>query len=340
MRDGGTVGSTRARESAALASGAWVALAAILAIAAAGCGQVNDLKAKKAMKNANAAYAAQDYKKAADLYEEAVQAAPDSQEAHEAYFYLGNCYDNLWKPSRKGEADNDALLTKAVNNYEKAADVLAQSPEERDKNLGKLSLQYLVAAYSVDKLNDPSKQEPIVQKMIQLDPSDVTNYFALAKIYEDAGVYDDAEQMLLKAKETKPNDPDVYAQLAGYYNRQGQFDKTIDALQQGADKDPKNPTAHFVIATYYWDDAQKNFRLTPAQKADHVQKGLAAVNEAIQLNPNYVDALVYKGLLLRLEANMEKDPKKQADLMKEAVALHDKAEALSKQKAAGVSQPK
>jgi hypothetical protein len=64
------------------------------------------------------------------------------------------------------------------------------------------------------------------------------------------------------------------------------------------------------------------------------------VNRALELNPNYTDALVYKGLLLRLEANAEKDPKKQADLMKEAVALHDRAEALAKQKAAGVSQPK
>jgi tetratricopeptide (TPR) repeat protein len=322
------------------ASGTFVAFAVILAMACAGCGQVQDLKAKKALKNANQAYAAQDYKKAADLYEEAVQASPDSQEGHEAYFYLGNCYDNLWKPSRKGEADNDALLTKAVDNYQKAADVLSQATDERDKNLGKLALQYLVAAYGIDKLNDPSKQEPIVQKMIQLDPGDPQNYFALAKIYEDAGVYDSAEQMLLKAKEMKPNDPDVYAQLAGYYNRQGEFDKTIDALQQGADKDPKNPVAHFTIATYYWDDAQKNFRLTPAEKADHVQKGLVAINKALELNPNYIDALVYKGLLLRLEANAEKDPKKQADLMKEAVSLHDKAEELRKQKAAGVSQPK
>jgi tetratricopeptide (TPR) repeat protein len=257
MRDGGTAGSTLARGSAASTSGAWLAVAAILAVAAAGCGQVNDLKAKKAMKNANQAYAAQDYKKASELYEEAIQAAPDSQEGHEAYFYLGNCYDNLWKPSRKGEADNDALLTKAVDNYQKASDSLSQSSDERDKKLGKLSLQYLVAAYGLDKLNDPAKQEPIVQKMIQLEPSDVTNYFALAKIYEDAGAYDNAEQMLLKAKDIKPNDPDVYAQLAGYYNRQGEFEKTIDALQQGADKDPKNPTAHFVIATYYWDDARR-----------------------------------------------------------------------------------
>jgi tetratricopeptide (TPR) repeat protein len=187
-------------------------------------------------------------------------------------------------------------------------------------------------------LNDAGKEEPIVQKMIQLEPNDPTNYFALAKIYEDAGAYDQAEQVYLKAKEMRPNDPDVYARLAGYYNRQGEFDKTIAAFEEGAAKDPKNPEAHFIIATYYWDDAQKNFRLTPDQKKDHIQKGLSEVDKALQIKPDYIDALVYKGLLLRLQALMEKDPAKQQALLKEAVALHDKAEELRKQKTAGVTK--
>jgi len=313
-------------------SGASVAVAAMLALAAVGCGKVGELKAKKAFKNANQAYQAQDYKKAADLYEEAVAADPNM---NQAYFFLGNSYDNLYKPSKKGEADNDALLQKAVDNYEKAADRLARSDKEDDKKLGKLALQYLVAAYGPDKLNDPAKAEPVVQRMIQLEPGEPTNYFALAKIYEDAGAYDAAEQMLLKAKEVKPNVPDVYMQLAGFYNRQGEFDKTIGALEERAAKEPNNPEAFFTISSYYWDDAQRNFRLSPEQKKDHVQKGLAAVDKALAIKPDYMEALVYKGLLLRLEANMEKDPAKQQALIKEAVALHDKAEELRKKKASG-----
>jgi tetratricopeptide (TPR) repeat protein len=313
-------------------SGASVALAAMLGLAAVGCGKVGELKAKKAFKNANQAYQAQDYKKAADLYEETVASDPD---LNQAYFFLGNSYDNLFKPSRKGEADNDALLQKAVDNYQKAAERLSASPSEDDKKLGKLALQYLVAAYGPDKLNDPAKAEPVVQKMIQLEPGESTNYFALAKIYEDAGAYEQAEQMLLKAKEVKPNNPDVYMQLAGFYNRQGQFDKTIDALEQRAAKEPNNPEAFFTISSYYWDDAQRNFRLSPDQKKDHVQKGLTAVDKALKIKPDYMEALVYKGLLLRLQANMEKDPAKQQALIKEAVTLHDQAEAIRKKKAAG-----
>ena len=37
--------------------------------------------------------------------------------------------------------------------------------------------------------------------MIQIDPGEPSNYFVLAKIYEDAGAYPEAEQTLINAKE-------------------------------------------------------------------------------------------------------------------------------------------
>ena len=66
------------------------------------------------------------------------------------------------------------------------------------------------------------------------------------------------------------------------------------------------------------------------QKIDFVQRGPQADDKALQIKPDYVDAMVYKGLLLRLQANLEKDPSKQQQLIKEATELHDKAEAAKK----------
>jgi tetratricopeptide (TPR) repeat protein len=169
-------------------------------------------------------------------------------------------------PARRAKASNDALLAKAVDNYQKAAEKLSASDKADDKKLGTLSLQYLVAAYGPDKLNDPAKAEPVVQKMIQLEPSEPSNYFALAKIYEDAGAYDEAEKVLQQAKAARPTDPAVYMTLAGYYNRQGHFDKTIEALEERAAKEPNNPEAFYTIATYYWDEAYRDFKLKEAEK--------------------------------------------------------------------------
>jgi tetratricopeptide (TPR) repeat protein len=323
------------RRSLSASSIVLVALLALGTVASAvGCAKVGEIQAMRAFKEANTAYQQQDYKKAADLYEKALQANPN---LGQAYFFLGNSYDNLWRPSKKGDPENDALLTKAVENYQKCAEILASSEKAEDKKLGKLALEYLVAAYGPDKLNDPAKAEPVVQRMIQLEPSEPTNYFALAKIYEDAGAYPEAEQMLLRAKEARPGDPAVYMQLAGYYNRQAQFDKTIDALEQRAQKEPNNPEAFYTISTYYWDKAYKDPSVTDADKRIYVQKGLEAVDRALQIKPDYAEALIFKGLLLRLQANLEKDPGKQQALIKQADGLRDKAQELRKQKAAGAS---
>jgi len=298
-----------------------------LGLSLVACGQVGKLQAKRAFKDGNVQFSQQEYKKAIVLYEEAIAADPEVQYA---YFFLANSYDNLYKPSRKGEKENDGYLEKAIQYYRKAAEV------EKDTIYKKRAMEYLVAAYGPDKMNDPTQQEPIVNQMIQLDPKDVTNYFALAKIYEDAGDYQKAEDVLNKAKEARPADAQVYLQMAGFFNRQEEFDKTIDALKQRAAIEPNNPEAYYTIATYYWDKAYRDFRLKDPEKKDFVMKGIEQIDKALQLKPDYMEALTYKNLLLRLEANLEKDVARQQSLIKEADKLRDEAIELKKKKTSGL----
>src|SRR5258708_35878082 len=105
--------------------------------------------------------------------------------------------------------------------------------------------------------------------------------------------------------------------LAGYYNRQGRFDKTIEALEERATKEPNNPEAFYTIATYYWDEAYRDFKLKEAEKRDFVAKGTTAVDHALQLKPDYVEAIVYKGLLMRSRALLEKDTANTQALVKD-----------------------
>jgi tetratricopeptide (TPR) repeat protein len=315
-----------------LLSGSSLAVVAMFGLSSVACSQAGALKAKMTLRQAHEAYQTQDYKKAAELYEQTLQSNPDLAQV---YFYLGNSYDNLYKPGLSGRPENDALLEKAVKNYQMGAEKLTGATPD-DLKLKKLTLQYLAAAYGSDKLNDPVKAEPIIQGLIKLDPTEAANYFALGRLYEDAGVYDEAEKVLLMAKDAKPNDPTVYTTLASYYNRQGAFDKTIGALEERAAKEPNNPEAFHLIATYYWDEGTRDARLTDKQKGEYIQHGLEADDKALKLKPDFFEAMTYKGLLLRLQANIEKDPGKQQSLLKEATALHDKAEEIRKKKATGV----
>jgi tetratricopeptide (TPR) repeat protein len=312
------------------------AVMAAVSVAAAGCSQYSGLKAKRTFRDANGLYQSSDYKAAAAKYEEVT--ALDTETLNRfnltpAYFFLANSYDNLYRGAKKGDQTNDDYMIKAVENYKKDAEL------DPDPKMKKLSLQYLVAAYGPDKLNDPTQQEPILQQMIQVDPTDPANYFYLANIYEQNGDYENAEAQFLKAKEMKPNESTVYTTLAAFYDRQGEFEKTINALNERAQHEPENPEAHHVIATYYWNEAYKNFRLSEADKKKYIQAGVDEVDKALALNPDYFEALTYKNLLLRLMANVEKDPARQQALLKQADQLRDKAQELQKQKQAAAAEP-
>ena len=316
------------------ASVAVVALVSGASLASTGCGKYSwgTLSAVKAFKDGNVEYARKDWKKAAEKYEDVVkhEDAMDSlPQLQTAYFFLGNCYDQLYKPAKQGDATNDGYIQKAITYYRKAAD------KNQDKAWKKSSLEYLAAAYGSDKLNDAAKAEPVYQEIIALEPGEPANYLALAKLYEDAGRYDDAEALYAKATEVKPNDSSVLAAKAAYYNRQGDFPKTIAALEQAAALEPNNPEGYHRVAVFYWDKSRGDFRLSEADKRDYIQKGLNMEDKALSLNPDYTEAMTYKNILLRLKANITKDPSEQKRLMEEADKLRNKVIEAQKRKQTG-----
>lgn len=314
------------------------ALLATLSVGAAGCSQVGLLKGKMAFKDANALYQSQDYRAAAAKYEETLTECRAGEvdcthpDLTPAYFFLANSYDNLYRPARRGEPANDELLTKAIANYKKA------SLLEQAANIRRLAFDYLVSAYGPDKLNDPAQAEPILLNMIQLDPKESSSYFGLANIYEQSGDYERAEQMLVKAREMRPSDPAVYMQLAGFYNRQGEFGKTMESLNARAEHEPTNPEAHYTVGTYYYEKAFTDVTISDAEKMKYIQSGIEAVDRAVQFKPDYHEALVYKGLLLRVQARIEKVPARQQALIREADEFRNRALEIQKKQRAGAGE--
>lgn len=304
-------------------------IAAGMCLSLVGCGQVNKLKARKAWKQGIELYKQQDFKSAAEKYKEAIDLDPDLTQA---YFFLANSYDNQFKATKRGDPTNDEYLTKAIEYYKIAAE---KDPSPAQRNL---AMRFLVNDYGTDKMNDPAQQEPIIQRMIEMDPNDVANYFALARVYDDAGQYDAEEQVLLQAKSMRPKDPAVYGQLANFYNHQGEFEKTIDAFRQQQQIDPKDPTIYYTIAAFYWDKGSKDRRLTDAQKRQMAEEGMKEIDKALELKPDYIDALISKGLLIRLQAGLTKDRTEYDQLMKQAQGYTDKATALQKKRAAGLAK--
>lgn len=300
-----------------------VALVLAVGVSTTACGRysIGNLRSLMAFKEANELYKRGDFKKAIPVYERAIQFNPD---LGVVYFFLGNSYDNLYKPSLKGEPDNDANLTKAVEYYQKATEVI-KDDDIQGPQIRKLAFEYLIAAYGVDKLADFEKAEPIAEKLIALEPNEPGNYQSIGKLYEDQGRYEEAEARFLKAIEVRPNEPLGYLVLAGFHNRQGNFEKTMEAWENRAKIEPNNPEAHHTIAIFLYEKALKDYTLPQATKRQYIERALAAEDTALGLHADYFEALSYKNIILRLKAGMEPDLKKRKALIDEAEALYKRA---------------
>jgi tetratricopeptide (TPR) repeat protein len=309
-----------------------LAVVVLTAMSLSACTFFAELGAIRTFKDANTAYQRALYEDAITLYEEVlavIDAGGDSELAQNltpAYFYIANSYDSLYKPGGR-EAENLHNLDEAIRHYQLAIEKIP------DISLRLLSMQYLVAAFGPEKANDPSRAEPVLRAMILDDPENPENYFRLAQLYEEAGLFEDAESIFRAVQSFSSDDPIVYLQLAGFYNRAGEFDLTISALEERAQIEPDNPEAFYTISTFYWEKAFRDFRITQDQKREYVLAGLEASDRALALNDRYVDALIYKNILLRMQANDTEDLDEQEALIAEADELREMAEQLQKETA-------
>jgi tetratricopeptide (TPR) repeat protein len=285
------------------------------------------------MAAANALYVAQRYAEAAAAYQAVVAADPSSGEAH---FFLANALDNQYRPSRRGEPDNDRLLEAARDHYATAADLLVGS----DKTVVlKRTLQYLAAIYASDKLNKPEQAALVARRLIALDPDELGGYFGLATIYEDAGRLDEAEAVLEQLQLSAPDRIDVWAASAQFYNRTGDFDRTMKMFRRITEIEPDNPQSFYQMAVYFEEKVRKDFTLDRTRQTAYVAKGLDAVDRALALRPDYFEALTYKNLLLRQQARFEADPDIQRQLLEQADALRRQALAVREAQAGTSRRP-
>lgn len=100
-------------------------------------------------------------------------------------------------------------------------------------------------------------------------------------------------------------------------------------LVDAAAANPTSPAAQHAVGVFYWDKTRLP-DVTPEEKLSYVLKGIAAEDRALAINPDYLEALVYKNILLRIQANLSTDPVEQKRLIDEADALRTRAMSLQR----------
>jgi protein TonB len=113
------------------------------------------------------------------------------------------------------------------------------------------------------------------------------------------------------------------------------FERKIAELEKTAADRPADAAAQHLIATFLYEKTRDQ-SLSADDRREYLARGLAAEDKALQINPDYVEALVYKNILLRTKATTEPDPAGKEALIREADALRNRALELRK---AGAGQP-
>jgi TonB family protein len=96
------------------------------------------------------------------------------------------------------------------------------------------------------------------------------------------------------------------------------------AVKERIAKDPTKEN-YLILVQYSWERAFRDASLSESQKADYVAQGLEAADSALALDPNYVEGLIYKTLLLRMKAERTTDLVENRRLISEANALRARA---------------
>ena len=170
--------------------------------------------------------------------------------------------------------------------------------------------------------------EAALAKRVAADPGNVSAAIELSLLQEQRGALADAEATLQAARQAQPMNAKTYYALATLYVRAGQFDRAVSVVEDAAALNPSDPNGYHVLATFYWEKASMDHNLGPTERLTYIRQGIEATDRALAVQADFVEALIYKNLLLRLQSTMETDKAKQQALVAAADALRQRAFAL------------
>jgi tetratricopeptide (TPR) repeat protein len=168
------------------------------------------------------------------------------------------------------------------------------------------------------------------KKAVELDPDLTTARIFLATAYQqqfipDGRGEDNAKfaQLAIQTFEDvlnrDPNNINAIAGLAGIYYSLGSSDKSKlqksrEYYMKYAQLDSTNPAPYYTIAVLDWLTVfDKTNTQSTEEQVKVIDEGLANIDKALALNPDYDDAMSYKNLLYRQKAERadnEDDKKK------------------------------
>ncbi len=162
--------------------------------------------------------------------------------------------------------------------------------------------QYIPGVDSPDNLRTAQQAIEEYQKVIDMNPSrdqKVNSAKGIAYLYLNEKKWEDAKKYYRMASDLDPNDPEPYYSV-------GVIDWTA-AYQPRMEERAKlgmKPEEHLSAKN---KDQKKVCEELKTKNGPAIQEGIDSLNKAIQLRPDYDDAMAYMNLMYRERADVECD---------------------------------
>ena len=183
-------------------------------------------------------YANEQYKRAVDVFEEAVKIEPNVSQYH---VWLGRAYGRRAENTSRWKFFSAlSLAGKTREHFERAVEL---DDKNKDALLSLLDF-YREAPGMVG--GGIEKAEELAAKIEKLYPADGAR--AWASIYEQRDDFQRAEEKLREARKLEPDEVDHQLSLASFLSRRGRYDESDQLYQQALQEAPESPDVWFSRA--------------------------------------------------------------------------------------------
>jgi tetratricopeptide (TPR) repeat protein len=220
----------------------------------------------------------------------------------------------------------NAKYEEAIEHFKQAVDLDPTLINARLYLATAFAQQYIPGADAPD--NNKFAEQAIDQykAVLNSDPKNVNSVKGIAYLYLQMKRFDDAKTYYRKATELDPNDPEPYYSVAVIDWTQTYQPRMEERAKLGLKpEEPLNGKDK---------EAKKVCAMLKEKNAANIQEGIDNLNKALQLRPDYDDAMAYMNLMYRERADVQcDDPAGRAADLKTADEWVDKTLAVKKAKA-------
>ena len=202
-----------------------------------------------------------------------------------------------------------------ANNYNKASEMFFRTAAVKEE-IGVIdTTSFFNAALSAQEGGNVQAAKAAYVKLAEMNYDKPLVYVSLANILMEEGKTDEAFKTIIIGREKYPTDFSVLITETNFYLKTDQTEKALANLQEAKLNDPTNPTIFYAIGVNY-------------DKVNNVTEAISAYKNAIELKPDYFDAIYNLGAIYVNEAAtiMEEANKLPLDKVKEYDALKAKAD--------------